>query len=357
MYNIGIICGIIFLQPMFGLEGLAWGVVLGALLHLLVQLPAVRQTGYRYNWELNLRQPGVRRIIKLMVPRTLGLAVNQFNYLVITVIGSTLAVGSVAVFNFANNLQSFPIGIIGVSLAIAAFPYFSEAFAEQNTSKFIVHFSVAFRRVLFFIVPIAVLLLLLRAHIVRVVLGAGAFDWSATYLTAQTLGYFSVSLIAQSLIPILARAFYADQDTKTPVKIGVLCLFINAVGSVILAPRFGIIGLAAAFSLANVINMLLLLAVLRVKHGDLDDQTIIRSTVKIIAASAVAGLVTWIGLRAVLPGINNRTFIGILLQGSVAGAAGLMVYAGLALALRFDEIRIVSDWLKRTWAQLQLRVK
>jgi len=283
----------------------------------------------------------------------LGLAVNQLNHVVITVIGSTLAVGSVAIFNLANNLQSFPIGLIGVSLAVAAFPFFSEAFSEQNKLKFVEHFSMTFRRILYFIIPAAVIILLLRAHIVRVVLGVGEFGWEATYLTAQTLGYFALSLVAQSLIPILARSFYADKDTKTPVKIAIVSLMINVGLSIWLAPVYGIVGLAAAFSVSNIINMFLLLAVLRSKHGDLDDQKIIKSTLKIIAASAVMGLAIWLSLRAILPGINNRTFIGIFLQGSIAGTIGMLVYTVITLVFRFDEVTIVRNWLKKIWYQLK----
>ncbi|MFH0852924.1 MAG: murein biosynthesis integral membrane protein MurJ [bacterium] len=352
-YNLGIIIGIGVFYYWWGINGLAWGVVLGAFLHLIVQIPAVLKTGYRYTTQLDIKDPGVRKILTLMLPRTLGLAVNQLNHVVITIIGSTLAVGSVAIFNLANNLQSFPIGLIGVSLAVAAFPFFSEAFSEQNRLKFVEHFSMTFRRILFFIIPAAVLILLLRAHIVRIVLGVGEFDWEATYLTSQTLGFFSLSLVAQSLIPMLARSFYADKDTKTPVKIAIVSLLINVGLSICLAPIYGIIGLAAAFSVSNIVNMLLLIGVLRARHGDLDDQKIIKSSLKIVIATAVMGLAVWLSLRAILPGINNRTFIGIFLQGSVAGSIGLAVYIIIALVFRFDEVTIVRQWLIKIWHQLK----
>ncbi|USN53856.1 MAG: murein biosynthesis integral membrane protein MurJ [Candidatus Nomurabacteria bacterium] len=352
-YNVGIIVGITAFYSWWGIPGLAWGVVLGAALHMLVQIPAVFHTGYRYSTALDMRDPAVKKIMRLILPRTLGLAVNQLNNVVITIIGSTLAAGSVAIFNFANNLQSFPIGLVGVSLAVAAFPYFSEAFSQQDKEKFVTHFSITLRRIVFFIVPAAVLILLLRAHIVRVVLGAGEFDWEATYLTAQTLGYFAVSLVAQSLLPMLARSFYADQDTSTPVKIAVVSLLVNVALSIWLAPQHGILGLAAAFSVANVVNMLLLLAVLRVRHGNLDDERIIRSTINILLASAVMALVTWISLRAFLPGINNRTFIGIFLQGAIAGSIGILVYLGIAITFRFDEVHLVTTRLQRIWQQLR----
>ncbi|MFH1366599.1 MAG: murein biosynthesis integral membrane protein MurJ, partial [Patescibacteria group bacterium] len=153
MYNIGIILGITFFYKWWGLAGLAWGVVLGAFLHMVIQLPSVLKTGYHYQWLFDFHHPGVKKMFRLILPRTFGLAVGQINQLVITIVASFLAAGSLAVFNLANNLQSFPINVFGVSLAIAAFPLMSEAFASRSTEKFVVQFSVTLRRVLFLIIP------------------------------------------------------------------------------------------------------------------------------------------------------------------------------------------------------------
>ena len=348
MYNLGIVIGIIFLYPSFGIQGLAWGVVLGAFLHMLIQLPATLKTGYRYQWIFNWRHEGVKKMAKLILPRTFGLAIAQINQLVITIVASTLMAGSIAVFSLANNLQSFPINVFGVSLAIAAFPLMSSAFAEENKEKFVIHFSVTLRRVLFLIIPASVLILLLRAQIVRVILGSGAFDWQDTYLTAQTLGFFALSLFAQSLIPMLARSFYAHQDTKTPVKISVFSLIINIIGSVILGQTMGVTGLALSFSISNIINMVLLVCALRSKIGYLDDKKIIKSAGKIILASAVMGLVVWSVKKFIVLGVDMHTFVGVFLQGLVAGSIGILVYLIIALIFRFDEVSIIFQWFKRT---------
>lgn len=348
MYNVGIIFGVVLFYKWWGVTGLAWGVVFGALLHLLIQIPSTYKTGYRYRWIFDYSHLGVKKMIKLIIPRTLGLAVAQINQLVITIIASFLAAGSIAVFNLANNLQSFPINVFGVSLALAAFPLMSEAFAARETNKFVVQFSVTLRRVLFLIVPASVLILLLRAQIVRVILGAGAFDWQDTYLTAQTLGYFSLSLFAQSLIPMLARSFYAHQDTKTPVKISVICLIINIIGSIILGHYLGILGLALSFSLSNIANMALLIVILRKRFGNLDDRKIINSTLKITAASLFMGGAVWLVKRFLVLGINMQTFVGVLLQGAVAGVIGIIVYLIIALIFRFEEISILRQWLFKT---------
>lgn len=352
MYNVGIIFGITALVPEYGIYGLAYGVVIGAFLHLLVQVPGVVRIGYRYKPVLDLKNKGVRTIGKLMLPRTFGLAVTQIDQLVGVIIGSTLAAGSVTVFTLANNLQSFPISIFGVSIAVASFPFFSEAFAQKNRELFVKHFSESFRRILFLIIPVSVLILLLRAQIVRVVLGAGEFDWTATYLTAQTLGFFSLALFAQSVIPLLARSFYAWQDTKTPVKVAVVAVVLDIIGAIVLTKYLGVMGLALAFAIASFVQMVLLLVLLRTRIGYLDDRRIIISVLKILVISAMMGAVVYAAKYVLSLGVNMQTFVGIFTQGVGAGIVGIGFYLIAALFFRCEEISIISTWVKRAKQQL-----
>jgi len=347
MYNLGIIVGILFFVPRWGLMGLGYGVVLGALAHLLIQLPGVRRVGFRYRRLLDWKHAGVREIGRLMLPRTFGLAVNQIDQLVSTIIASGLAAGSLTQLNFANNLQNFPINVFGVSLAIAVFPAFSEAFAAKDMGAFVTHFSRTVRRLLVVMIPASVLLLILRAQIVRVVVGAQAFDWAATYLTAQVLGVFAVSLFAQALVPILARSFYALHDTATPVKVGIAAVALDIVAALLLAPRFGVIGLAMALSLSSLLNMAGLYFILHRRVGDLDDMAVARSTVRIVIAALVGGTVTWLTLRFAALGIDNRTLVGIFLQGFVAGTAGIIAYIAAASMLHVEEVQVFRDWSGR----------
>ncbi|MDD5342386.1 MAG: murein biosynthesis integral membrane protein MurJ [Patescibacteria group bacterium] len=352
MYNLGIIFGIYVLVPAWGVRGLALGVVFGSLLHLLVQLPAVRRTGYRYQWIFDTAHAGVRKIGKLMVPRALGLGVVQLNQVVINVIASTLRSGSVAIFNLANNLQSFPISVFGVSLAISSFPVFSKAFAEQDRPGFVYHFSQTFRRVLFLIIPVSVVILILRAQIVRLILGAGEFNWTDTIFTAQTLGIFSLSLFAQSLIPVLARSFYAFQNTKTPVIISMIAMVLNIVLGILLSRSWGISGLAFAFSISSIVNMLLLLVTLRVAVGDLDDSLIIRSTFKILVCSTAMGFVIQRMKYFIAPLVDMQTFYGVLTQTLAAVGIGAFVYLVVAIILQCEEIEIIRHWLIKARIQL-----
>jgi putative peptidoglycan lipid II flippase len=336
MYNVGIIIGALFFVPLWGIYGLAWGVVLGALLHMLIQMPTVFALGYKYVPFLDLRDGNLRKILRMMVPRTLSLAVSQLNLVVITAIASGLAIGSLTVFNLANNLQYFPIGIFGVSFAIAAFPALSAA--ARDNKKLVKDFSWTMRQILFFIVPSTILILVLRAQIVRVILGSGQFSWEATILTYQTLGYFSISLFAQATIPLLIRVFYAREDSKTPFIIGLISVAANVVLAFYFSHKMGVGGLALSFSLANIVNFVLLWMLLHFVLGDLNEGKIFVSVVKFSLAGLVCGFVAQEMKGIIWPFIDMTKFLGVLIQGLVAGGCGLLAYALICWLLRSEEM-------------------
>lgn len=335
MYNVGIIIGALYFVPIWGIHGLAWGVVLGAGLHMLVQLPLAISLGFRYKFKIDFKNSYLRKIGVMMIPRTMSLAIVQINLVVITIIASTLAVGSLTVFNFANNLQSFPIGIFGISFAIAAFPAMSAM--AFNKRKLVNNFSSTIRQILFFIVPATVLLITLRAQIIRVVLGSGRFDWTDTILTMNTLGFFSLSLFAQACLPLLVRVFYARHNSKTPFFIGLFTVAINVILSLWLARRLGVAGLALAFSIANIFNFALLWLALRLEIGNMDEVKILVSTIK-FSAAALAGGITVQGMKVLIwPFIDMTKFWGVLTQGLVAGLSGIFIYAVVCSLLRSEE--------------------
>jgi len=344
MYNFGIIVGALLLAPYFGIVGLAWGVVLGAALHMLVKYPAVKISGFKYKFLFELKNTHLRKVIKLMIPRTMGLAVTQVNLLIVTIIASTLAVGSLAVFNFANNLQSFPLGIFAIPFALAVFPTLSHFSAKDDRENFVKSFSQTFRQILFFVIPASILLLVLRAQIVRVVLGAGKFDWEDTILTFQALGIFAVSLFAQSLVPLLARSFYAIHNTRIPFYTGLASEFVNLISAIILSQRFGVLGLVWAFSLASIVNMFLLFIILRVKLKYLDDEKIVFSTLRISLSALVAGLVAQLAKYAVNPFVDLDTFLGVFSQMAACGAAGVATYFLLTWLFRLEEFEYVKKF-------------
>jgi len=336
LYNIGIIIGALYFVPIWGIYGLAWGVVLGAGAHMLVQWPTVLSLGYRYRFKFGLKNKNIRQIGKMMIPRTMSLAISQINLLVITIIASTMASGSLAVFNFANNLQSFPVGIFGISFAIAAFPAMSQVAFDRK--KMIKNLSLTIRQILFFIIPSTVLLITLRAQIIRVILGTGNFDWQDTILTINTLGFFSLSLFAQALIPLLIRAFYARHNSRTPFVIGLVAATMNVFLSLWLSKDYGVAGLSLAFSIASIINFIILWFVLRIEIGSLDEIKILISTIKFTAAAISCGAVVQ-GMKLLIwPYIDMTKLWGVLAQGLIAGLAGIVFYLAVCSLLQSEEL-------------------
>ncbi|MBI5733554.1 MAG: murein biosynthesis integral membrane protein MurJ [Candidatus Kerfeldbacteria bacterium] len=344
LYNAGILGSIWFLVPILGPMALAWGVIGGSFLHLLIQLPAVRDLGYRWHLRPKWNSQSVKQVVKLIIPRTLGLAASSINNIVITSFISRLGVGSLAAFTLAANLQSFPINVFGVSLAIAVFPIFSEAYVAGNSQQFSRQFAASVRRILFYIIPLAVLLLILRAQIVRIILGSGAFNWNDTIRTAQILGYLSLALITDSLIPIVSRAFYALTDTRTPVLISLISIAVNLTLLITLRP-LGLAGVGIAYVTASSLNLILLITQLARKIPSLGADYIISGTKYIALATLAAGSAAYLTLHWLAPLVDMHTFIGIFTQGFSAAAAGLLLYILLTIYWQLPEVNFVRNYL------------
>lgn len=364
-YNIGIIIGIVFFVPYFGLPGLAWGVVLGGALHLAIQLPAFFHSGFKYRPDFNFRDPGVLKTIKLMVPRSLGLGAGQLNTIATTAIASTLMAGSIAVFNLANNLSSILVNAVAVSVATASFPSMSMAFLKEDNEEFLRKFSSIFRQIIFLVIPISLLLLILRAQIVRVVLGVGKFGWEDTKLTTACLGILALNLIAQALIIFLSKTFYAAHNTKIPAIISALTVAFNVVLSLLLvwlikiSPGFyiflvnglrlggvdnlGVVGLAIAYSITAVLEAILLLYMFYKKFPKLRVKEISDSLYKILVASIIMVALTF-GIRQLLGSfVSLQTFWGVFFQLVVSGCVGVATYAVATHLLKSSENKIIVD--------------
>lgn len=344
-YNLGIIFGALVLVRFWGLTGLAWGVVLGAALHFAIQLPTVWKLGFRYHLFLDWRDRGLRQIARMMGPRTLSLAVSQVNLLAMTALASSLDSGSLTVFNLANNLQSFPLGVFGISFAVAAFPFLSENAYKPEELK--ARFSATIRQILFFIIPASVLLITLRAQIIRIIYGSGAFNWQDTVLTMNTLGFFALSLFAQATIPLLVRVFYARRDSLTPFYLGLFSVGLNIILAWYLRPYFGVAGLALAFSIASIVNFLSLWIWLYFRVGSLDLDKILVSVLKFSGAAIGAGAVVQILKVAVWPFIDMTTFAGVFIQLVVSASGGIMVYIVLCRVFKSEELLAAIIMFKR----------
>ncbi|MBU1132553.1 murein biosynthesis integral membrane protein MurJ [Patescibacteria group bacterium] len=354
LYNLGIIIGALFFTDIWGVYGLAAGVILGAAMHLAVQIPAARNLGWRYKFVWLPTNNNFLRLLKMTGPRVLSMATNQLNLIVITILASTLTAGSLAIFNLANNLQSFPLGIFGISFAVAAFPTLSQYFAKKDFHEFNRIFIKTFKQIMFFIIPFSVALIILRIQVVRIILGSGKFDWSDTVLTANSLGIFAMSLFAQSLVPLLTRSFYAAKNTLVPFIISFASVAVNLILSLYLIRKIGVLGLAVGFSVAAIVNFVLSFVMLKIKIEEIGQQGIIRSLFKISVASLAMGVViqqvkSWIGSFSDL-----NTFGEILMQGAFSAIAGAIVFLLVGYFLKIEELSILIASLR---ARLLKRVR
>lgn len=347
VYNIGIIIGALYFSKWWGLEGLAWGVVLGSAMHFFIQLPMAYRLGYAYSPILDVRDAGVRMIVRMMVPRTLTLVTSQFNLVVITIIATTLSAGSLTAFNAANNLQSFPLSLFAVSFAVAAFPTLSALSGEKSRNEFARSLTVTTKQILFFVIPISIILVALRAQIVRTILGTGKVGWEETALLFDSLAIFSFSLFAQSVIPLFSRAFWALHDAKTPFYVSFFSVIVNIFFSIALSNEYGLRGLVASFSISSALNALMLYYLINKKTNFACHSRMCFPLVKISLASIIAGIISHYSLYAIEPLLDTHTGIGIFTQGLFAGILGICAYCILSWKLDIEEFIILKDSLKR----------
>lgn len=372
LYNLGIIAGIVFLYPTMGLAGIGWGVVIGAVLHALVQVPSVVREGLMPRFALISDWKAIWRVVAASLPRTTTLALNQLVLLVLVGFASTLAAGSVTVFTFASNLYMAPLTLIGVSYSVAAFPVLSKLFSNGDKDAFIAQLLVALRHIIFWSLPAMAIFIVLRAHIVRVLLGSGAFDWVATRLTAAVFALFVVSLAAHSIMLLFVRGYYAAGKTARPLIVTTLSSVATVLlvwGSVALAqavpmtryfvesllritdvPGTEVILIAFAYSVGLIINAMIFWMLFRRDFGGHIPAAVTRSFWQIAAASILAGAASY-GVLSYTAGMFDLSrALDVFLQGMVAGLGGAAVWFLVLTALKNTEFAELMDTLHtRFW--------
>ena len=349
LYNLAIIAAAIFLAPIMGVEGLAVGVAIGSLAHLAVQVPSLARVGQRYDLTIGLSHPGVRRVAWLMGPRTLGLAAGQLNFLVSTVLASGLPEGSLTAYNYAFQLSQIPVGVVGVSIAVALFPTLSQDAALGRVSEIRRQVAGAIRILLFVAAPLMAIMIVLRQPLTDVFYQYGAFTESASARTASALLFFAIGLGGHIVVHVLTRTFYAMQDTRTPVAWAVVAVAINVPLMAMLVGPMGVEGLALALSISAVLEVLGLLWSLRRRIDSLEEGAIARSVGRAALAGTVAALFL-IGALTVVSGSLGGMLdnvIGRLLALLVLSAAGAAVYLAAAAALRAPEIAQLRGYAQR----------
>ena len=365
-YNCGIIFGIIALYPSMGITGLAWGVVIGAGMHMLVQVP-------QFFVERGLEKPKkvsvpLREILTLSVPRTLALASGQFTLLALIALASSITNGAISAFTFSMNLQAVPLAVIGMSYSVAAFPTLARFIGKGEKSSFLLHITTALRHIVFWSIPAVIFIIVLRAQIVRVILGSGAFDWDATRLTAAALAVLILSLTSQSIVYVLARGYYAAGKTARPVLLALISVIVSVASAVLLLAVFGespffkyfvetllrvngvdgtgVLMLAFGYSVGALISsgigIWFFARDFEVSLGSLWG-TVLRS----FSSATIGGFFAYLTLTFMGNFVDINTFAGIFAQGLAGGIAALVVTALVLYLLKSQELREVLDALTR----------
>lgn len=349
IYNLGQILGAYFLGPIVGIMGMAVGTVLGAMGNFSIQFPEVwRRARKHYRPVLNFRHPGIRRMGELMLPAVLGLSISQVNVIVSQNLASTLETGSIVALRLANRLINFPLGIFAMGISTAVFPTLARLVARGERNEFIRTLSFGLRIVFFITIPSALGMAFLRVPIVRLLFESGEFTSADTAATAFALLFYVPGLFAQAALQVTTRGFYSLQDTRTPVKIGFVTVLVNLLLSLgfLNFTNLGAGGLALAYSLSSIFNVLLAFAILGRRLPGLLQGSLGITLLKSTAASLVMGIsAAWtasmLGSRLGLAGKGAQ-----LIQTFGAIGVGVLVYLVLSLVLRMEETQFVFRLLE-----------
>ena len=367
LYNLGIITGTALLYPLYGLPGIGIGVVAGAFAHLLIHLPVL--AGERLFPRLVIPSPRVLwEVMHDSIPRSLALAMGSVTALLLTIIAARLGEGSITVLTLATNLQAVPLSLIAASYATAAFPVLSESMEAKKYDAFKATLSAAARHIIFWSAILSVLVLVLRAHIVRIVLGTGAFDWDATRLTAAILAILVIGLMAQGLVLLASRAFYAAKKSWNPLIIQFTALVLSVGGAV------------GMLSLANLFPELRYFVEVLLRVEDVPGTGVLFIALGAMLGQVAAGLIAMLTLRDVAPGVAGSvvrpafegaaaailggaaaygvlsylgniapltTLLYVFTEAVIAGMVGLMVAAAVLALLANKEFRDLTDSLRR----------
>ncbi|WFD08818.1 murein biosynthesis integral membrane protein MurJ [Tepidibacter hydrothermalis] len=349
LYNFGIIYGTIFLTSRFGIRGMAIGVVIGAISNALYQFIFVSKKAKHYRFTFDLNHPGVKKIFKLIVPAMIGLSVTQINLVVNQNIASAFDKGSITALRLANRIMQLPLGIFAMSISTVIFPTITAQIAKGEISDFRDTFAMGMRNIFFVTIPSAVGLMTLGVPLIRLLFVRGAFGEDDAMVTATILVFYTLGLAFQGGVQLLTRGFYANHDTKTPVKISFMAMFGNIILSLVLAyyTPLKVNGLALAYSITSFINMSMLFKALGKKMNGINSKEIVASFFKSTIASVVMGVVI-----VILNGVFNKYFdvndktIQII-QVTVDTLIGAGVFFVVANILNMQEVNDIKEIIKR----------
>ncbi len=381
LYNSGIILGVLMLYPIFGIVGLIYGVLLGAMAHMLLQVPFVWGKGFLRLKEFKLQLVQTLQIIKISLPRSMGMSASHIAFFFLYSIASGISSGAISILQLASNLQAAPLNIIGSSYSVAAFPTLSRLYAEGKMQEFVSHIVIALRHIIFWSLPLIALFVVLRAQIVRTVLGTGAFDWADTRLTAAVLALFILSLVLQGISLLLVRGYYAAGKTMRPFIINVFGAVVMVISANLLTtsmqdselmrsffeiilrvenlPGSSILMLPLAFVLASIVNVVLLIFFFSRDFGSITG-LFSKTALDAFTSSVALGVAAHFALGVLAPMLPTNTTLGIFAQGLLAGVAGLCVWVFTLYILHSKELAEVwrtlhtRFWKKNTVSDINL---
>jgi putative peptidoglycan lipid II flippase len=350
MYQIGMIFGVTVLSPRFGIFGLAWGVLIGSTLHLILQLPLLIRQGSVFSFSLGLKSPDVQEVARLMGPRLLGVAVVQLNFWINVRLASFQAEGSVTAIQIAFALMLMPQAAIAQSIATAALPTFSTQVAQNRLTEMRASLSATLRGILLLSLPASLGLVLLRVPIVTLLYQRGEFTAYSTKLVAWALLWYAIGLVGHAMVEILARAFYALHDTKTPVFIGIGAMSLNVVFSYLFSAWFTRLswmphgGLALANSLATGLEMVGLLLIMRKRLNGMDGKRIWGGVLKFAIAAVLMGVAIWGWIN-----LTGASSTWVLAGGGIF--TGLVIYFFSLWLLKCSELNQFAQVIKSRLTQ------
>lgn len=345
-YNLGIIIGVIFFSSQLGIYSAGLGVVIGAFLHMAIQIPLVYKFGFTYSFSLNFKYPGIKQFFKIMPPRVFAIGASEIRKLALGFFTTSLGSLSYLTMFYALTLMTVPIRLFGVPIGQASLPFLSEKSGKDERGKFIGLVLQSLNQISFLTFPASVLLLILRIPVVRLVFGTRDFPWATTVLLGKLVAVLAISITVQALAHLLNRSFYALKDTKTPLFIAGIDLFIYFSLSYyfVFATGWGVMGIAFATVLTAFMELILLLFFLNKKVGGIVSRELWFPQLKMIVAAFFMAVSLYLPFRVLDELVFNTTkTIELIALSVTTGTIGMVVYLYFAALLNIRELKIILD--------------
>ncbi len=357
LYNFGIIIGTLFFSSHLGIFGPALGVVLGALLHLLAQIPLAKTLGFRYSWSWHLRHPAVKEIGRLMLPRTLALSVMQLEQTALVFFATSLTQGSLTMIYIAQQLTNLPVRMFGIPIAQASLPFFTKEYAREKFVRLNRMLTSSILEIIYLTLPASAIILILRIPLVRLAYGAGSFPWQATVMTGKLVAVLVLAVFARSLVHLAVRVFYALHNTKIPLLIATLATLVNIglATYLVFVLKTNVLSLAVSLTFSALLEAVLLLVLLfRFLHLR-PSANFYLSLLKISSAALITMISLWIPFRFLDQFIFDTTrTLPLLILTILTTFIGLSIYLLLSYLFKIDQLRIFLKLFKRlgNWRQI-----